>query len=143
MKRLFLLFFFLSFFLNAEISVKQIEQMVSKIHQKREGIKLETLQKTKEPFVRLEEVEDKVKTFVVPQTLEAQDLVLNAVVNESAYINGGWVKTGDMIAGFEVKFVGKKDVVLQRDNEIKRLFLSKQREKLPFIIMERSQNDKK
>ena len=32
----------------ADLSVQQIEQMVAKIHEQREGIKLETLKETKE-----------------------------------------------------------------------------------------------
>jgi S-adenosylhomocysteine hydrolase len=37
----------------ADLSVKQIEQMIEKIHLKREGVDLGTLEQTQEPFIRV------------------------------------------------------------------------------------------
>ena len=108
----------------ADLSVQQIEQMVAKIHEQREGIKLETLKETKEPFVRLEEGENKVTTLVIPEKTDAK-LTLHAIVNGKAYINDTWVGIEENIMGYTLKYIGKRGVVLRNGNNIKKLFLSK------------------
>ncbi len=119
--------------LYADLSVKQIEKMVSNIHEKREGIKLETLETTKEPFVRLQE-EDNVVKFVVPAKAAEAKLSLHAIVNGKAYINDAWKGVDETVMGYTVKYVGKKGVVLRNGNNIKKLFLFHEREK--FITVE-------
>jgi hypothetical protein len=98
--------------------------MVAQIHEQREGIQLETLQETKEPFVRLEETEDEVATFVIPEKSDAK-LTLHAIVNGKAYINDGWVGVEEKVMGYTLKYVGKRGVVLRNGNNIKKLFLTK------------------
>jgi len=66
MKNTLIYILLLSVSLYADLSVQKIQEMVSKIHEKREGVKLETLEETKEPFVHLEE-ENNVTTFVIPK----------------------------------------------------------------------------
>jgi hypothetical protein len=112
----------------ADLSMDQIRDMVKKIHDKREGISLDTLKSTKEPFVRLQE-ENNITTFVIP--MEEKDnakLYLNAILNQMAYINGDWKGLDDTVSGYTVKYIGKKGVVLRHDNQIKKLFLHKERE---------------
>ena len=127
MKKLFLFLLTLTITLQADLSVKQIEEMVHKIHKEREGVKLETLEDTKEPFVRLQE-ENNVSTFVIPavKTEEEAKLVLHAVVNGKAFINESWMKVNDNILGYQLKYIGNKGVVLRNENHIKKLFLRKQ-----------------
>ena len=127
MKKLFLFLFLLTIIVNADLSVRQIEEMVHKIHKEREGVKLETLEDTKEPFVRLQE-ENNVSTFVIPtvKTAEEIKLVLHAVVNGKAFINESWMKVNDNILGYQLKYIGNKGVVLRNENHIKKLFLRKQ-----------------
>ena len=129
MNRLIILFTIFTLFLNADLSVEAIKKMVNKIHQKREGVKLETLVNTKEPFVRLEQ-ENNVSTFVIP-TIEKKEeakLILHAIMNEKAYINDSWVAISDSILGYDLKFIGKRGVVLRNENHIKKLFLRKKRD---------------
>jgi len=135
MKKLFLFLFAFTIVLQADLSVKQIEEMVNKIHQEREGVRLETLEDTKEPFVRLQE-ENNVSIFVIPiaKSIEEAKLVLHAIVNGKAFINDSWLKDGDNILGYELKYIGKKGVVLRNENHIKKLFLRK--EKDSFIKLE-------
>ena len=109
----------------ADLSVQQIDSMVVKIHQEREGVKLETLDKTKEPFVKLQEDENNVSTFVIPEKKEEVKLSLHAIINGKAFINDRWVKVDEKIMGYTLKYVGKIGVVLRNDNNIKKLFLSK------------------
>jgi len=135
MKKLFLFLLTMTIILHADLSVKQIEEMVNKIHQEREGVKLETLEDTKEPFVRLQE-ENNISTFVIPTVEKAKEakLILHAIVNGKAFINDSWKKTGDSILGYELKYIGKQGVVLRNENHIKKLFLRK--EKDSFIKLE-------
>jgi len=135
MKHILILLFSFTTFSCADLSVKQIQEMVNKIHEKREGIKLETLENTKEPFVRLEE-NNSTSTFVIPtkKIVEEAKLILHAIVNEKAYINDRWMSEGESILGYNLKYIGNRGAVLRNDNHIKKLFLRKKRNN--FITIE-------
>ena len=113
--------------LYADLSVNQIEQMIVKIHEKRPGANLETLETTKEPFVRLEK-ENNVTIFVVPKKFEEAKISLHAIMSDKAYINDAWKSIDDVIMGYTLKHVGKRGVVLRNGNHIKKLFLHKNRD---------------
>ena len=119
--------------LYADLSVGQIEQMVSKIQEKRQGANLEILETTKEPFVRLKK-ENNIKTFVIPTKSEEVKVSLHAIMGGKAYINDGWKSIDDMIMGYTLKHVGKRGVVLRNGNHIKKLFFHKERDN--FITVE-------
>jgi hypothetical protein len=133
MKKIFLLLLSLTVFLAADLSVKQIEEMVNKIHKKREGVKLETLDNTLEPFVRVTENNITIILDPVAKKKEAK-LVLHAIVNGKAYINDSWSVTDDKIMGYTLMFIGKRGVVLRNANHIKKLYLRKERDS--FITLE-------
>jgi len=122
-------------FTYADLSVKQIQKMVSKIHEKREGVKLVTLENTKEPFVRFE-VKNDSSTFVIPVDIKKEDakLILHAIVNGKAYINDEWLAINNAILGYKLMYIGKRGVVLRNENHIKKLFLRKNRDS--FIKLE-------
>ena len=125
MKKLFILLSLVVSVSYADLSVNQIRDMVTKIHQKREGIKLETLNNAKEPFIRVQE-DSNVSTLIIPQKAEETKLVLHAILNEKAYINDEWKKMDDVLGGYTLKYVGKRGVVLRNENQIKKLFLHKE-----------------
>ena len=131
MKKIFLLLS-LTVLVNADLSVEQIQKMVMQIHEKREGVKLVTLETTKDPFIRISE-EDNVTTLVIPEKEEAK-LVLHAIVNGKAYINDSWSNLGDTIMGYTVKYIGQRGVVLRNGNHVKKLFLHEKRDS--FIKLE-------
>ncbi|WP_415407693.1 hypothetical protein ACLHDG_03955 [Sulfurovum sp. CS9] len=133
MKKTLFIVSLLTVSLYADLSVKQIQEMVSMIHEKREGIKLETLEETKEPFVRLEE-ENNITTFVIPVQAEEAKLALHAIMNGKAYINESWQGVDDTIMGYTLKYVGKRGVVLRNGNNVKKLFLHQNRDN--FIKLE-------
>jgi len=133
MKNILLLSFLLTSLNYADLSVDQIRDMVIKIHEKREGISLSTLETTKEPFVRLQE-ENNMTVFVIPEKAEETKLTLHAILNGKAYINNTWKSIDDTIGGFTLKYIGKKGVVLRNNNQIKKLFLHKERNN--FIMLE-------
>ena len=133
MKKTLFIISLLTVSVYADLSVKQIQEMVSKIHEKREGIKLETLEATQEPFIRVEE-ENNITTFVVPVAEETAKLSLHAIMNGKAYINESWKGVDDTIMGYTLKYVGKRGVVLRNGNNVKKLFLHKKRDN--FIKLE-------
>jgi len=107
MKKLFLLLMSLTVFSSAEISLKQIENMVTKIHEKREGVKLETLDTTLEPFVRV--AEDNTTVIIEPVMKKKEEkLVLHAIVNGKAYINDSWNVLDDRIIGVYIEIYRSK-----------------------------------
>ena len=132
MKKILLLLLPLTVLLNADLSVKQIQNMILKIHEKREGVDLVTLESTKDPFVRLEE-ENNVTKIAVHDKKEAK-LVLHAIVNGKAYINDSWNSLDDTIMGYTLKYIGERGVVLRNENHIKKLFLHDRRDN--FIKLE-------
>ena len=133
MKKIFLLLLPLTVLLNADLSVEQIQKMVLKIHEKREGVELATLENTKDPFIRFQE-EDNVTVPYVSAKKEEAKLVLHAIVNGKAYINDSWKSLDDKIMGYTLNYIGKRGVVLRNGNHIKKLFLQKNRDN--FITVE-------
>ena len=133
MKKTLFIISLLTVSLYADLSVKQIQEMVSKIHEKREGIKLETLEATQEPFIRLKE-ENNITTVVIPAATETVKLSLHAIMNGKAYINDSWKGVDDTIMGYTLKYVGKRGVVLRNGNNVKKLFLHQNRDN--FIKLE-------
>ena len=119
----------------ANLSVKQIEKMVQKIHLKREGIGLGTLNQTKEPFIRITKEENKTVVVELPSQIKPDvKLTLHAIMGGKAYINDSWKRVGDIVMGYTVKYIGKRGVVLQDGTTIKKLFIGKPKEQL--LIMD-------
>jgi len=109
--------------INANYTVKQIENMVLKIHNKRPGLDVAVLDNTFEPFVVKEVIqEDKESKKTVIKPLKRDDKIeLHAIFGDKAYINNRWLKVNDTINGYELKYIGKRGVVLQNGNDIKKL----------------------
>jgi len=133
MKNTILIVSLLTASLHANLSVEQIENMVLKIHEKRVGFDLETLESTKNPFVVLKE-DDNVTTFVIPEKNEDVKISLHALMSGKAYINDGWKDINETVMGYTLKYVGKRGVVLRNGNHIKKLFLHEERDN--FIKIE-------
>jgi hypothetical protein len=127
MKKILLILLTLTFVLNADLSVKQIQEMVYKIHQKREGIKLATLETTEEPFISIAE-NNVTNLLQLKEGNSAARLDLHAIVNGKAYINNSWMDINESVLGYQLKFIGKRGVVLRNENHIKKLFLRKQKD---------------
>jgi len=138
MKKLLCIPFVLLVSVHADISLDQIEAMVQKIHMKRPGVDMKTLEKTKEPFVHKTQ-EHNETVFVVPSHVEEKNFSLHGIMNGRAFINDRWLKEGDDILGFVVKYIGKRGVVLQSGNQIKTLFLHQKKENI-ITIQEREES---
>jgi len=133
MKNTILIISLLTASLNADLSVDQIENMVLKIHEKRVGFNLQTLESTKNPFVVLKEDEN-VTAFVIPEKNEDVKISLHALMAGKAYINEGWKDINETVMGYTLKYIGKRGVVLRNGNHIKKLFLHEEKDN--FIKIE-------
>ena len=133
MKNTILIISLLTASLNADLSVDQIENMVLKIHEKRIGFDLDTLETTKSPFVVLQE-DTNVTTFVIPEKNEDVKISLHALMAGKAYINEGWKDINETVMGYTLKYIGKRGVVLRNGNHIKKLFLHEEKDN--FIKIE-------
>jgi len=120
---------------SKDLSLEQIKNMVNKIHERREGIKLSTLESTKEPFVRSQIDENNISTFVIPRkekeiAVTNEKIVLHSILNNRAYINDQWYDLNDTLFGYKLKFIGKIGVVLRNSKDIKKLYLHKKKHNL-------------
>jgi hypothetical protein len=118
--------------LYAEAPIQEIERMVELIHLKRPGISLDTLEKTKEPFIVIKE-ENNETVVAKPDRVEEVRLELHALMGKKAFINGGWRKEGDIVKGYKVVYIGKRGVVLRKENTIRTLFIDKRKDKNELI----------
>lgn len=132
MKKLFIIIPFVCTAIYADLSVKQIEQMIESIHLKRKGVGLDVLEKTKEPFIIVKE-ENNETVVEIPKDEPDVKLTLHAIMSKKAYINDGWKKEGDTVLGYTVKYIGKRGVVLRNGNTIRKLFLGKSKNNLIML----------
>jgi len=123
MKNILLIASFLTASLHADLSVKQIENMVTKIQEKRAGFDLETLEMTKNPFIITLEEEEELPAFVAPKEKVKGNITLHAIMGGKAYINNGWRDINDTVLGYRLRYIGKRGVVFRNGNQIKKLFL--------------------
>ena len=131
-KLLYIVPFCLTAILYADLSVKQIEEMVEKIHLKREGVSLDVLEKTKRPFIKIKK-EDNRTVVEIPKEEPEVKLMLHAIMGNKAYINDGWKKVDDVVFGYTIKHIGKKGVVLRNGNTVKKLFIAKPKQHLIML----------
>jgi len=120
---------------SKDLSLAQIKNMVNKIHERREGIKLSTLESTKEPFVRSQVDENNISTFVIPRKEEVlavtdEKMVLHSILNNKAYINDKWYSLNETLFGYKLKFIGTIGVVLRNTKDIKKLYLHRKKHNL-------------
>jgi len=133
MKKTTLLMLSAATLLSANLSVKQIENMVLKIHKKRPGADIAVLEKTYNPFPIkqiLEENNQTKETKVVVRKTNEVKLQLHAIMGNKAFINNKWLEVNDTIEGYELKYIGKRGVVLQSGNSIKKLLFNDKKNSL-------------
>ena len=120
-----------------ELSVKQISTMVKQIHKKRPSIGLDTLELTQEPFVRKETVREEPKRKKAPIRKKMPDdttqFALHGLMGGKAYINTAWYEQNETVLGYRVVYIGKRGVVLRKQNYIKTLFLPATKDKTRLI----------
>jgi hypothetical protein len=127
-KILILLSINISIIFGASLSSAEITNMISKIKEKREGITLDKLSGTSNPFLikvkkKASKKEDK-PTILIPTVVE-EELNLTAILNHAAFINKRWYKMGDKVGSYRVGYVSRHSVTLRSANGDKTLRLKK------------------
>jgi hypothetical protein len=117
---------------SANLSVKQIENMVLKIHQKRPGTDVAMLDATYEPFA-VKVIQDDNQTRTIATTVQQPKdttLQLHAIMGNRAFINNKWLEVNATMDGYQLKYIGKNGVVLQNGNTIKKLIFNDKKNSL-------------
>jgi len=132
MKRIIilLLLLLLSSSLFGNITLEEIDMMIDKIKKPRDGILLEALSSTPDPFKQLIPPVSVASSSDKLLLKKDKDFSLNAIMNGKAFIDGKWHIVKDIVSDYEVMFIGKKGVVLSRERNIIKLFLKKKKKNI-------------
>jgi hypothetical protein len=119
--------------LQAELTVKNIDEMVRQIQGKRQSKVKVDFEKVTSPFASI--VQEDVNATPILQTARQQvNFQLNAIVNDKAQINDRWVQVGDIVQGYKVDEIAEDHVVLKKANRSVEVFLPKPKKLLQFQI---------
>lgn len=111
-------------FADAELDI-----IVEKIQKERDSLGLEKISVSESPFVSVasEEAEIPTKNIMIKEKKKKEVFILNGLINEKAFINGVWHKVGDVIFGYEIRYIGTKGVVLTKfsngKQQLKKIFM--------------------
>ena len=130
MKKLSIVLVLLSSFLwSGSLSSDEITNMVTKIKEEREGIKIGKLENTINPFrlnkKKIVETTDE-SGFMEPRP-SAPEYQLHAILNHAAFINKKWYKRGDTLGRYRVGYIGRSSVTLTSKSGNKTLFIKKRK----------------
>ncbi|MBU1668362.1 hypothetical protein KKC13_08060 [bacterium] len=138
MKTLFmvvgLLLSFSSYLCSGSLSSSEITNMISKIKEEREGIGMDKLEHTVNPF-RLNKKQEVIEdaSGLMEELPIEPEYVLEAVLNHAAFINNKWYKNGDTLGIYRVGYVGRSSVTLKSASGHKTLVMKKIKKKKMFI----------
>ena len=118
--------------LYAELSVEQINKMVEKIQQKRETKNDIDYKNIITPFVIIKQSKESNET-VITTPAKKISFHLNAIINNSANINGKWYYLGDKLNGYTITDIQERVVKLKKEKSELELFLPKKSLKIPQI----------
>lgn len=139
MKTLFIrvgiLLSFTPFLYAGSLSSSEISNMISKIKEEREGIRITKLEHTVNPFhlnKKKEVIHDESVAPIKELPIEPA-YILQAILNHAAFINKKWYKHGDTLGIYRVGFVGHSSITLNSRSGHKTLFIKKKKKKKIFI----------
>lgn len=120
MKKILIISLFCSSFGFADA---ELDVIVNKIQKERDSIGSAQIEKTTSPFVTVskEKVEVIPTKKIIQKKKRKAVFVLNGLMNQKAFINGSWYKSGDTVLGFELRYIGRHGVVLTRDENGKQI----------------------
>jgi len=137
MRKLILIFTLSLFSYSSSLSYDEIAKMVEKIKQKREGIGVDELDDTPNPFTIIKKVVKKPKKKIVKKKPKKKIIkiieptyTLTAILNSRAFINGKWYATGDKIGDYKVAYIGDSIAILKSQRATKRLKIEPQIKKI-------------
>jgi len=131
MKKLnFYLFILATVFLQAD----EIDEIISKINSKRvSGITKKDIKELSSPIAKVEIIKSEDNETESNKTIiksEVEVYKLSAILNNSAFINGKWVKKGQKIGPYKLVEIMDDSVVLKSSNKTKLIFFKKNNGKI-------------
>lgn len=109
--------------LYGDLSIGQMDTMVEKIKAKREGATKGKHIDFISPFVMIQKEKGKA-VIADPKNTEIV-FSLGAIINDKAFINKVWLKSGDQLQGYTLDEIGEKSVRLVQDERKIEIFLKK------------------
>ncbi len=114
--------------LSADITINDIDRLVTDIKQERIGLTEKQIQTAKDPFIYpngklgrlLHAGKNKKRRY---------RFVLSAIINDHVKLNRKWYRLNSKVHGYKVSKVGKNYVLLTRNNERVRVFLKRSKSK--------------
>jgi hypothetical protein len=97
------------------MSIDNIEKMVDDIRTKRTS-KMDDSQPIRSPFIIVKHDENRSVVATVSHKALKTNFILDAIINDKAFIDGAWRQAGDSVGDFEVASVASDHVVLKRKN---------------------------
>ncbi|WP_456323072.1 hypothetical protein [Hydrogenimonas sp.] len=115
--------------LHAQITISDIDKLVTDIKQERIGLSSKEIAAAKDPFIYLNGKYSKVLTNIRSGSKKRHHFILSAIVNDHVKINRRWYRLNSKVNGFTIRKVGRNYVLLTRGNEKIRLFLKRRKSK--------------
>ncbi|WP_187648450.1 hypothetical protein [Nitrosophilus labii] len=128
--KLFLPFFIVFTYTNAQSELKQIDEIIEKIKIKRVGISDDNIKKLKDPFYYKTKSRTNIKRKSFRSNYISSRYKLYAILNDKAKINGKWYKLGSKIKGFRLYKICTNCVKLKKGSKTFTLYLHKKSKKI-------------
>ena len=112
----------------ADLSIGQMETMVSEIKAKRVGSVEYNTSNILSPFVVIKIDENKTELRVDKPTKVIVLFRLSGIVNDKVYVNNRWIGIGDEIDGYKLSEIIDDAIVLIQDKRTIKVFLKKNRQ---------------
>lgn len=124
--------------LHAEVDLSWVDTQIAAIKPKRIGIDERFIDTLKSPVLLIEKPADVNLTAsgetVIPQIDTEAPLKLFAIINQSALVNGTWLKVHDSFRDYKLKRIGSNHIVLaNKDGKIE-LFLSEKSDSIKIQV---------
>jgi len=137
MKTLYILLaVFMTTMSYADLSIKEMANMVSKIKEKRVSIAKDDNTTFKSPFVLLEKDLNTSIVTIRKSKLADIQFKFGGIVNNSAFVNKRWIKVGENISGYQLMEIKSNSVILKRGEENAFEVPSKKRNQLLHVSEE-------
>ncbi len=107
----------------ASLSVNEIDTMVAKIQTTRGGMNVAQFETVSDPFVYFER-NATTGAIITPKKENDDTIVISGIMNNKAYIDGGWKRVGEKVGDYTIKSIGINTVILSNGRKIKKLFIS-------------------
>ncbi len=111
--------------LLADLSIKQMDSMVTKVKAKRAGLEIKHKGAFVSPFVILKKDTNATSAKLEKPRTKVVEFNLGAIINNRAFVNKKWVSKGETVDGYKVTALNENGVTLKKEKHVIELFLKK------------------